>query len=93
MVPKGQMICYHCYNAISHVSPECTAKITDMNMVVANYERFSEEQKASVQDNWFKLARKYLKMKRDLAIPTCNSKASPQNESRTLIEGLKSSPK
>lgn len=79
---ERQVISYQCYDVSSLILPECTVKLTDMDMVEHNYERFSEKQKTLLRNDLLYLAEKYLEMKCNFAIPTCNNKAQPQNESK-----------
>ena len=65
--PKKQIICYLCYEIGTHISPRCTAKLNDMDLVVANYEKLTDEQKQLVPDDSYKLAKRYIDMRLELS--------------------------
>ena len=66
-VTKQQIICYLCYEIGTHISPRCTDKLNDMDLVVANYEKLTDEQKKLVPDDSYKLAKRYLDMRHELS--------------------------
>lgn len=85
MDTRKKITCYQYYEITVHVSPECLAKLNNMNLVVRNYEKLTDEQKALVPSDANNLFRKYLEMKRNLATNFCNSDEQPQSGSKNYM--------
>ena len=64
---KQEIICHTCYVVGQHISPNCTAPVSDMQRIIVNYNALSDEQKTRVPDNSYKLAKQYTEMKRELS--------------------------
>lgn len=66
--PRKHIICYHCYEIDSNISPECLAELNKENLVVHNHEKFTDEQKRLAPADSYILANEYFEMKGDVAI-------------------------
>lgn len=56
---QQRIICYTCYKP-GHTSPQCTARMADMNSIMENYEALSASDKERIPNHAYKAARTYI---------------------------------
>ena len=56
---QQRIICYTCYKP-GHTSPQCTARMADMNKIMENYEALSASDKERIPDYAYKAAKTYI---------------------------------
>lgn len=88
MCTRIQVICYKCHEIEEHLSPECSAKLNKINLVVHNYEKLTDEQTELVLSDSSYRFMEYLEIKGNLATNNRNSDEQPLNDSETYMEGL-----
>lgn len=57
---RRKIIFYQCFNVRLHIKQDCTAQLTDMDLVLNKYERLSEKQNKLLPSDSLSLAKQYL---------------------------------
>ena len=78
-IQRQRIICYLCYTE-GHTSPQCTAKVTDMNTVVKNYEALSTSERERVPHHAHIAAKTYIEMMEAAKLRNDNNKEVGQKD-------------
>ena len=76
---KTKLICYQCYEVDDHISPNCTVKFSDFEIIILNYEKLSMEDRERVPDIAYRAAKHLRELRSNDRGPNAKTREDSKN--------------